>query len=48
MLKAVVMSSVTWLGYLLDFGQLFKLFGNNLFAQISHILKQFLYRCQNL
>ena len=33
---------------LLDFGQLFKAFGNNYFAQISHILRQFLKRCQNL
>ena len=35
-------SSVTRLGYLLDFGQLFKAFGNNEFAQISLILGQFL------
>ena len=35
-------SSVTRLGDLLHFGQLFKAFGNNLFAQISHILRQFL------
>ena len=40
--------SVTRLGDLLDFGQLFKAFGNNQFTQISHILRQFLYRCQNL
>ena len=32
-------SSVTRLGDLLDFGQLFKAFGNNKFAQISHILR---------
>ena len=35
-------SSVTRLGDLLDFGQLFKAFGNNKFVQISHILRQFL------
>ena len=35
-------TSVTRLGDLLDFGQLFKAFGNNYFAQISHILRQFL------
>ena len=29
--------SVTRLGDLLDFGQLFKAFGNSYFAQISHI-----------
>ena len=29
------------LGNLLDFGQLFKAFGNNYFAQISQILKYF-------
>ena len=40
-------SSVTRLGDLLDFGQLFKAFGNNQFAQISHIRRQFLYRCKN-
>ena len=34
--------SVTRLGDLLDFGQLFKAFGNNYFAQIFDILKQFL------
>ena len=33
-------ASVTRLGDLLDFGQLFKAFGNNQFAQISHILRQ--------
>ena len=38
----VLLSSVTRLGDLLDFGQLFKPFGNNKFAQISHILRQFL------
>ena len=35
-------SIVTILGDLWDFGQLFKAFGNSLFAQISHILRQFL------
>ena len=34
--------SVTRLGDLLDFGQVFKAYGNNQFAQISHILRQFL------
>ena len=34
--------SVTRYGDLLDFGQLFKAFGNNYFAQISHSLRQFL------
>ena len=34
--------SVTRLGDLLDFGQVFYAFGNNLFAKISHILRQFL------
>jgi len=34
-------TSVTRLGDLLDFGQLFKAFGNNKFAQISHILRHF-------
>ena len=34
--------SVTRLGDLLDFGQPFKAFGNKQFAQISHILRQFL------
>ena len=42
-----VSSSVTRSGDLLDFGQLFKAFGNNQFAQISHILRQFLWRCKN-
>ena len=32
--------SVTRLGDLLDFGQLFKAFGNNWFAQIAHIFSQ--------
>ena len=36
------MDSVTRLGNLLDFGQLFKAFGNNQFAQISYIFRQFL------
>ena len=35
-------SSVTRLGDFLDFGQLFKAFGSNWFAQISYILRQFL------
>ena len=36
-----LINSVTRLGDLLDFGQLFKAFGNNYFAQISHIHRQF-------
>ena len=35
-------SSVTRLGEFLHFGQLFKDFGNNDFAQVSHILRQIL------
>ena len=35
-------SSVTRSGDLLDFGQLLNAFGNTKFAQISHILKEFL------
>ena len=38
----VVVSNVTKLGDLLDFGPLFKAFHKILFAQISHILMQFL------
>ena len=34
--------SVTRFGDLFDFGQLFKAYGNNSFAQISHIIRQFL------
>ena len=34
--------SVTRLGDLLDFGQLFQAFGNDSFVKISHILRQFL------
>ena len=37
-----LLTSVTRFGDLLNFGQLFKAFGNNYFAQISHILRQFL------
>ena len=37
-----VLNSVTRLGDLLHFGQLFKACGNNYFARISHILRQFL------
>ena len=36
-----LLTSVTRLGDLWDFGQLFKAFGNNSIAQISHILRQF-------
>ena len=39
-------SNVTILGDLLDFGQLFKAFGNHYFAQTSYIPRQFLWRCQ--
>ena len=38
---ATLGSSVNRLGDLLDFGQVFKAFGNNQFAQISHIHRQF-------
>ena len=34
-----MVTSVTRLDNLLDFGQLFKAVGNNYFAQISHILR---------
>ena len=37
-----MMGSVTRLGNLLYFGEPFKAFGKNKFAQISHILRQFL------
>ena len=37
-----ILTSVARLGNFLDFVQLFKAFGNNLFAQISHIDRQFL------
>ena len=36
------LSSVTRLGDLLNFGQVFEAFGSNQFAQISHILRHFL------
>ena len=37
-----------WIGrFLRRFGQLFKAGGNNCFAQIAHIVRQFLWRCQN-
>ena len=39
---------MTSLGDFLHFGQLFKVFTNNKFAHISHILRQFLQWCQNL
>ena len=41
-LATLLAISMTRLGDLLDFGQIFKAFGNNKFAQISHILRQFL------
>ena len=46
--EMLILSSMTTLGDLLDIGQLFKAFGNNEFAQISHILSQFLERSHNL
>ena len=39
---ASLIFSVTRLGDLLDFGQVFKAFGNHYFAQISHIIGQLL------
>ena len=36
-----IASSVTRLGNFVHFGQLFKAFGNNLFVQISYILRHF-------
>ena len=36
------MDSVTRFGDLLQFGQLFQAFGNKYFAQIAHIIRQFL------
>ena len=36
------LTSVTRLGNFLDFAQVFKAFGNNSFALIAHILRQFL------
>ena len=40
--QLMIPNSVTRLGDLLDFEQLFKAIGTNLFVQISHILRQFL------
>ena len=45
---SIVVYSVTRLGDSLNFAQVFKPFGNNYFAQISHILRQILKMCQNL
>ena len=42
MLLIGVTDSVTRLGNLLDFGQLFKACGDNYFAKIAHIFRQFL------
>ena len=39
--KMLLTFSMTRLGDFLDFGQHFKAYGNNQFAQISHILRQF-------
>ena len=41
-LRLDIANNVTRLVNLLDFGQLFKAFGHNYFAQISYILRQFL------
>ena len=41
-------NSVTRLGDLLHFGQLYKACGNSYFAQIAHIFKQIWLRCQNI
>ena len=40
--KMLHLISVTRVGNFFNFGQLFKAFGNNKFAQISHILRHFL------
>ena len=40
--KLAQTASVTRLGDLLHYGQLFKASGNNYFAQIAHIFRQFL------
>ena len=37
--ELLISNSVTRFGDLLDFGQLFKAFGSNYFAKISHILR---------
>ena len=42
MLSIWIGYSVTRLGDLLNFGQVFKAIVNNQFAQISHIIRQFL------
>ena len=44
MWRALVVASVTRLGDLLYFGQLFKAIGNNYFAQIAHIIRRFFVR----
>ena len=41
LLQSAAVSSVTRLGDFLDFGLLFKAFGNNYFVQISHIVTQY-------
>ena len=41
-LNVSVQNSVTRLGDLLQFGQIFKAFGNSYFAQIARNFKQFL------
>ena len=48
LLLMLLLISVTILGDLLHFGQLFKLCANNYLARIAHILRQLLKRCQNL
>ena len=44
----MIPSSVTRLGDFFTFGQLFKAFGKNYFAQISYIVRQFLLSSENL
>ena len=46
--RMLAIDSMTRFVDLLDFVQLFKAFGNNKFAQISHIFRHFLKRCQNI
>ena len=45
--SATILGSVTRFGNFLHFGQPFKAGGNNYFTQITHIVRQFLKRCQN-
>ena len=41
-LRSNLRASVTGLGDLFDFGQVYKAFGSNQFAQISHIIRQYM------